>query len=54
MDLLALITIPLTLLNFAIALFTLREKWRSRRPTTEPAEVIALRDIAAAIRALNP
>jgi len=54
MDLLALITIPLTLLNLAIAIFTLREKWRLRRPTSDPADVVALRDIAAAIRELKP
>lgn len=53
MDPLAVITIPLTLLNLAIAYFTLREKWRARRPAPDPAEVLALRDIGAAIRELK-
>lgn len=54
MVLLALIGIPLTLLNSAVAYFTLREKWRARRGSTgEPGDVLALRDIAAAIRELR-
>jgi hypothetical protein len=54
MVLLNLVTFLLGTLSIVIAVFTLREKWRTRRPTTaDPADVLALRDIAAAIRELK-
>lgn len=54
MALLSVVNLILGVFNIGIAYFTLREKWRTRRPPMDdPGEVIALRDIAVAIRELK-